>query len=972
MAETVLSISLKEYKKEIEDLKGSLLGLKKGSDEYTKVLDEVRERESKLREVMADVKKTADASEDSMNGLKQKLKELKQEIGNEKIGTDRFNELSKSILETTDKLKVLEEAQGTFSRNVGNYESGVVSLKSQLKEITAQMAEMLDRGVSPTDEAFVELAKKAGDLKDAMADSNAVIAHYANDTKGLATVVDLAKTGAAAFGAYKGVLSAFGIENENVNNSLQTLVGITTTLNSLQTLQTALVDRASITYRVYHGVVTLASTAMDKLGLTTKATTTAENVATVATNAHTGAITAQTIATKAATVATNLFKKALIATGIGALVVVVGELVAHFNDLVKGFKSAFNWIGKVTGLIKEQTAAEKAQAEASKRHKQELDELAKKEKDLNEENIGLLTSFTKLKAIWDNLSSVQDRVKFVERYKNEMSSLGVEVNNVNDAERFFSKDGTQAFAKSIEIRARLLLKQQELMNNIRREEELVAQQAMGDALLKVQDQRDVIKSEIIKLSSELDKYTPKSTTTKTTTKTSSTTTKPKADISGSMEEYEKSYDEQIRSLNYMYDLLDAQGKKTTQDEIERISSIYVIRTDIIQKEIEDREKQLENQKIDAEQRKSIEKDVYDLNQELIDADREYNIEYEKLKVKLKEETLKKLNELTKKSIEEENKSFKSMNVVSIYADMLKDSKPEIANAIVSTLSVSDEDKEKILSSIEQLNSENLNKVREYQIEIENEEYEHQQRLIQIQKDALVEIGIEFGEDSEEYLNQKQLVYQKEEEAERKHQQNLIKIEAEHDKSVKNRNRAKLNSYLNLADGIASVMDNVAGIMQEDIQRQEEEGKISEEEAKKRFETVKAFQIAAATIDMFAGAVGGFMGAMQDKSIFPSWLRPVLGGVYATAALTAGAANISAIKSQQFGGGGSSAGGAARQAVNVDFSGVQVNPLLDQQADINRLTTLSETQPSEQRVYILQSDITDSQKQVKIRQENTTF
>ena len=37
MAETsVLSISLKEYKKSIEDLRSSLLGLENGSEEYNK------------------------------------------------------------------------------------------------------------------------------------------------------------------------------------------------------------------------------------------------------------------------------------------------------------------------------------------------------------------------------------------------------------------------------------------------------------------------------------------------------------------------------------------------------------------------------------------------------------------------------------------------------------------------------------------------------------------------------------------------------------------------------------------------------------------------------------------------------------------------------------------------------------------------------------------------------------------------
>lgn len=977
MAETaILALSLKEYKKQIDDLKGSLLGLEKGSKEYQSILTEVRNRQTKLNEVMADSKRTSDVAANSMNALKAQLKEMKQEAGNLDIGSSRFKELTIQINETTEKLKDLEAQQGTFSRNVGNYESGVVSLKGQLKEITAQMAQMLDSGVKPTDAAFVELAKKAGDLKDAIADSQAVIKHFADDTKGLSTVIDLAKTGTAAFGVYKGALSLFGIENESVNQTMATMTTVMATLNSLQTLQTALVDRASITYRLYNGVIGLSSKALAFLGLTSKQTAASTVAETTATAAHTTAMVADTAATGAATVATNLFRKALIATGIGAIVVLIGTLISYWDDLVGSLMSAVKWIGKVTGLIKEQTAAEKVAAAAEKRHREELDELAKKEKELNATNVELMTTFEKLKAIWDSLSTLEDRRKFVEQYKNEMSALGVEINNVNDAEKFFSKDGTEAFAKSIEIRAKLALKQQALMQKIRREEELVAQQAMGDALYKIKQEKQAILDEIVDLSNQLNKYTPKTTskTTTTTTKSTSTKKETKEDTSGNIEALERYLDEQTKLYQYQYDMLAAMNKARLEDEIETLNKIHIVEVDTIQKMIDDREKQLENTKITAEQRKQIEDEIYKYRQELNDKQNEYEIESEKLRIKLAQERLANI----KKEAEQEAKMRSGFDEltpdarIKKWLDEIKNLEPEVAKAYIETLAPSYL-QEEILQIYDDYQSGRIDNIMEWEMREEQLAYDHAMQMVQVAKNALQEITINFGEGSDEYLAQEQIVFQMEEEATERHYKNLAKIQDKHSKETKKKNKQTMSAFLDMGQGIGDIFSTVGSIMEDDIRNKQENGKISEEEAKKQFETVKNMQIAAATVNMLSGAVGAYMQATQT---YPPPYGPILGGINAALATAMGIAQIAQIKNQQYGSSGSvsSATGAAatREAVNVDFSSVSVNPLLDEQADINRLTTLSESQQTDQRVYILQSDIADSQKQVQVRQTNTTF
>ena len=121
MAEqNVLNISLKEYKKSIDDLRASLLNLEKGSEEYNATVEEIAEKQNKLNEVMNAGKTTYDSTTNSLNGMKEKLKELKAEFGNMEVGTDKSQAAQKEIGELNGKIGEVEQGMGIFSRNVGN------------------------------------------------------------------------------------------------------------------------------------------------------------------------------------------------------------------------------------------------------------------------------------------------------------------------------------------------------------------------------------------------------------------------------------------------------------------------------------------------------------------------------------------------------------------------------------------------------------------------------------------------------------------------------------------------------------------------------------------------------------------------------------------------------------------------------------------------------------------------------------
>ncbi len=112
--------SLKDYKKHIDDLRGSLLQLDETSEEYKKISQEIKNEQDKLNEVMKAGKYDVDQAEGSYNQLTKTMSELKKEwkaTGDEA----RRAELGQQILDINNQLKELDQSTGDFHRSVGDY-----------------------------------------------------------------------------------------------------------------------------------------------------------------------------------------------------------------------------------------------------------------------------------------------------------------------------------------------------------------------------------------------------------------------------------------------------------------------------------------------------------------------------------------------------------------------------------------------------------------------------------------------------------------------------------------------------------------------------------------------------------------------------------------------------------------------------------------------------------------------------------
>lgn len=403
--------SVKGLKKEIADLKDVILNLDKGTEEYDRAVERLVKDQRELNEVQALTKKTATALDGSYDALVHKMSLLKKEwrATNDEA---RRNELGQEIKEINDQLKEMDYSLGNHQRNVGNYTEGVVdgfrSIKEEIKSYKDQLY-TLEEGTDEYNEVFAKLADatfRQRDLTEKLKYSTADIGEVIATTTGVVSGI------ASGFGAVQGAMALFGVENEKVEETMVKLQASLAMVQGLQGLE-GIVDKIGGLKMVISGWIG----SNDKASKSVKAVATAVNAETVATEAHTGAMVADTVATNGATVATNKFKKALIATGIGAVVVLIGTLIAYWEDLVGAFKKTDKALEDTKESMLEAT----------------------KDMDTQMGNAvgNLVSEYEILRAEYRNLKTDAEKKTWIEENTEAFENLGLAVNDLNTAQEAF-------------------------------------------------------------------------------------------------------------------------------------------------------------------------------------------------------------------------------------------------------------------------------------------------------------------------------------------------------------------------------------------------------------------------------------------------------------------------------------------------------------------------------------------------------
>lgn len=353
--------------------------------------------------------------------------------------SDTIKNVKNSLADVGKETGKLDKIKERFDKIL----SSSAPLKRQLRDLKALMSKMNMDGLSNT-HAFEEMAMYAGEVKDAMADANDAISRFADDNMKLSAMAEGFSLIAGAASTATGIMGMLGVENDKVQAAILKVQSVMAALNGVQAIANALNKDSVLMHRIKQ--VRLA------------ASTAAQSTNTVAVTANTVAVGANTAATVANTTATRAWNttkavaKALLGDWTGLVLVGATALTAYAVCTSDAAEA------------EEQKAASTAKA---------ADAQNSYNKIMVDTYSQLMTTYTKLKNQYSSLASEHQKTAWITENKNKLKDLGLEVNNVADAEKIFSSNTSvvvEAFAKRARAAARLAQltelykKQMELMD----------------------------------------------------------------------------------------------------------------------------------------------------------------------------------------------------------------------------------------------------------------------------------------------------------------------------------------------------------------------------------------------------------------------------------------------------------------------------------------------------------------------------
>lgn len=596
--------------------------------------------------------------------------------------------------------------------------------------------------------------------------------------------------------------------------------------------------------------------------------------ATAATNAQTAAMTAEATATTTATTATKAFRTALMSTGIGAIVVALGALIANLDK-----------ISSLLGLTSKESEA------AFKKMKEDLEATNQ---------------------LWKDKANL-------------MKAAGDVQEAVTNAEL----EGLRALLDSY------------------RDLEVQAWETYGITSDEVKKAHDQVIEGNKALMEALDnaRYSMEGFI-----KSAETT-----EAQRGMSDYEKAVDRvnrQVEALRKTNSLLQLEGKITGQewfDNLSRISNAQQIMLDeLAEKERKTAAARYKSEKDAADQiRINAENALKTEEQRLTD---KYNADLAKLQkyhldsTALTEKYQKDLKALQDKAdAEEEAKREKR----------LADRKKELADEVAAEQKANKAKAEARLTELEKAqeydtrraeytitNEEEL-ATRTYEIDIAS----YQQRIEALQAFAAEAMALNDQETALQY------------------QQEAADLSVEIElRTLQEKERIRKRDADNQKKAAQQTLASVSGIFGALADIYDANGEADAKAQKK----AKNLRIASATIDMFQGAVTAYSSAQVLGPI----AGPIVGAINAAAVIAAGTANIAKIKAQDVSGSGDSSATPSAAVVEAPT----IEPAMQ---EVRTITGASEEDrlnqmASDQRVYILSSDIEADTNAKRVQVAETTF
>ena len=644
------------------------------------------------------------------------------------------------------------------------------------------------------------------------------------------------------------------------------------------------------------------------------------------------------ISTKVATVAMKGFKAALMATGIGALLVIVGELV---NLLFKGVGKLADW---VSGANKAKKAAD----------------------DLKSANDALNKSFDSQNELMDfNIRKMEALgYSYEEIFKAKKRMLEAQIAEVRAT--MATSKAYQEYIKLSE-KDKTKKKYEETVEESKRLEETL--QNLNKALLKLNSDKTIHDLEEQQKAADEEKKKREDEANERARIYAENRKKEIQDIINKIKELEgtiKEADNLLKSLN---------EKDMTEDD--KIKAEYDKRLEIIKKAY-DAEMQLNDIN---KQRGTIDEEEYqrrilEIKQKYYDLGLKVDADY---------------NDKNKALLSQRAKDAAEAAVNAINGDYAETARKKNKDAVTKTVDDLEKLQPKIFSIWEiimgrDVRPDTLKNKLKVLTDTYNTQMDELTSNFEEKKKKLGDIAnvwdivandTNVDDDTRSMAQQKALEARKQmEDAETEYAQKSAEARKKYmDDEAKAINEHKANMIQNaqqMLDGLGGIFGSMADFYEEDAEARKEGDAKSQKIAKQSFKKAQNLRIAEATISTLNGAIGAFM---QATATYPAPYGAILGAATAAAATAAGIAQIKKIKAQKFEGGSSLGGGSTSfQLPNVEKYEPTYTSNLTQETDTDSIkNAITEgMEGSTVRAYVLADDINAAQKIDEKRQQESTW
>ena len=365
----------------------------------------------------------------SQKVLENSVKELKIQWANmsdSARNSDIGQSMSQTMQSAGQSLNTLKEQIKQVNAEMGSM-GGAESVKGKLKQTTKQLIDLTAkyRAMSAAEKesaAGRELASKmtaireeAGSLKDTVGDVNQEITALASDTPNLDVFNSALGLSADMLSTYSSLLAKVTGDEDSLKDAIATVMTVQSAANMMTKLTNALQSSSVIMLKVRSIQEAAAATAI---------------------SIRSAAEGKGVIATKAAAVAQALFNKVAYANPYVLLAMAIVGVTAALATFV-------NWSGK----------SKKAQEEENKAKERAKAINEEYYSTLNSELTDSATKYQSLQTQYAALKTQSEKVKWIKDNEDAFHSLGVEVNNVSDADNFLINN-TTAVKKAFMQRAK--------------------------------------------------------------------------------------------------------------------------------------------------------------------------------------------------------------------------------------------------------------------------------------------------------------------------------------------------------------------------------------------------------------------------------------------------------------------------------------------------------------------------------------